>query len=119
MFLYFSVEKSYELVPEFKVKLQKNYKKITSVKFQYMFDFLLAKDVLSFTDYEEINAQATLSNKNRKLIDILMIKDEHAYNQFLDTLRLGDKCLGVVEDIESTTVTVTEQKLLARSLSGK
>lgn len=106
------------MVPEFKVKLQKNYKKITSVKFQHMFDFLLAKDVLSFTDYEEISAQATLSDQNRKLIDLLMVKDEHAYKQFLETLRLGDKCLGVVEEIESTIVTEKEQKLLARSLSG-
>lgn len=107
------------LVPEYKVRLQKNYKKIASVKFHCMFDFLLAKDVLSFTDYDDIRSEATLTEQNRKLVDILMLKDEMAYQQFVDTLRLGDKCLSIAEDIETTVVTREERKRLAEQFSGK
>ncbi|XP_063424146.1 uncharacterized protein LOC134707914 [Mytilus trossulus] len=107
------------LVPEYKVRLQKNYKKIASVKFHCMFDFLLAKDVLSFTDYDDIRSEATLTEQNRKLVDILMLKDEMAYQQFVDTLRLGDKCLSIAEDIETTVVTREERKRLAEQFSDK
>jgi hypothetical protein len=54
-----------------------------------MFDFLLTKDVINFIEYEEIRTEPILPDQNRKLIDILMLKDENAYQQFLDTLRLG------------------------------
>lgn len=111
--------KTENLLPEHKVRLQKNYKKIANVKFHHMFDFLLAKDVINFIEYEEIRTEPILPDQNRKLIDILMLKDENAYQQFLDTLRLGDKCLSVVEDIETTIVTREEQKRLADILEGK
>lgn len=119
-FLNLFVETKMEnLLPEHKVRLQKNYKKIANVKFHHMFDFLLAKDVINFIEYEEIRTEPILPDQNRKLIDILMLKDENAYQQFLDTLRLGDKCLSVVEDIETTIVTREEQKRLSDIWAGK
>ncbi|CAC5404120.1 unnamed protein product [Mytilus coruscus] len=90
-------------VPEFMVKLQKNYSNvIDNVMYETIEDHLIESDVLTIEDSQMVNACPTQQQKNRVLMDKLLRKSEKVFIEFMKALREDQAELA--DQIEKTEV---------------
>ena len=89
----------------YKVRLQKNYSNlIDSLHHEKIVDHLISRDVLTIADSQMINAFPAQIQKNRKLIDILLHRNENGFLEFLNALREDSVYTELADKIENTTV---------------
>jgi NAD-dependent DNA ligase len=92
-----------------KVRLQKNYAVIiTSIKHEKIIDHLISKGILTVDDRQVIEASPAQSDKNRKLLEILLQSAKNALDEFLVALRLDEVYTDLAEQIEKTHVELAE-----------
>ncbi|XP_063436933.1 uncharacterized protein LOC134718366 [Mytilus trossulus] len=104
-------------VPLYKVRLQKNYVKvITDIQHESIVDHLISREVVSVDDGKKIESGKTPQEKNRNLMDMLLRKNEQAFNEFLKALRKDSIYAYLAEQIEKTEVTSTDMATLHKCL---
>ena len=92
-----------------KVRLQKNYRVIiTSIKHEKIIDHLISKGILTVDDRQIIEANPAQSDKNRKLLEILLQGARNGLDEFLVALRLDEVYTDLAEQIEKTNVELAE-----------
>ena len=91
---------------ENKSKIIKNYSDIVNqLKHDTIVDVLLSETVITTDDSERINAKVTQSDKNRKLINILLKGPPNGYLIFIRELRNDSAYESLADQIENTAVT--------------
>lgn len=69
----------------------------------FLFDYLISKKTFDKTDYELIQAEKTSESKAGRFLDILAMKGESAFCQFLDVLQVVNPNLYEMMTGESAT----------------
>lgn len=92
-----------------KVRLQKNYIDIiTTLKHELITDHLISKEILTLDDIQVIEASPSQSDKNRKLLEILLQGAKNGLDEFIVALRLDAVYTDLAEQIEKTNVEPAE-----------
>ena len=71
-------------------------------------DHLISKEILTLDDMQVIEASPAQSDKNRKLLEILLQGAKNILDDFLVALRLDDVYTDLAEQIEKTNVEPAE-----------
>ena len=71
-------------------------------------DHLISKEILTLDDMQVIEASPAQSDKNRKLLEILLQGAKNGLDDFLVALRLDDVYTDLAEQIEKTNVEPAE-----------
>ena len=71
-------------------------------------DHLISKEILTLDDMQVIEASPAQSEKNRKLLEILLQSAKNGLDEFLVGLRLDDVYIDLAEQIEKTNVEPAE-----------
>ena len=71
-------------------------------------DHLISKEILTLDDMQVIEASPAQSDKNRKLLEILLQSAKNGLDEFLVGLRLDDVYIDLAEQIEKTNVEPAE-----------
>ena len=71
-------------------------------------DHLISKEILTVDDRQVIEASPAQSDKNRKLLEILLQGAQNGLDEFLVALRLDEVYTDLAEQIEKTNVEVAE-----------
>jgi len=71
-------------------------------------DHLISKEILTLDDVQVIEASPAQSDKNRKLLEILLQGAKNGLDEFLVALRLDDVYTDLAEQIEKTNVEPAE-----------
>ena len=71
-------------------------------------DHLISKEILTLDDVQVIEASPAQSDKNRKLLEILLKGAQNGLDEFLVALRLDEGYTDLAERIEKTNVEPAE-----------
>ena len=71
-------------------------------------DHLISKEILTVDDRQVIEASPAQSDKNRKLLEILLKGAQNGLDEFLVALRLDEGYTDLAERIEKTNVEPAE-----------
>ena len=71
-------------------------------------DHLISKEILTLDDMQVIEASPAQSDKNRKLLEILLQSAKNGLDEFLVALRLDGVYTDLAEQIEKTNVEPAE-----------
>jgi len=71
-------------------------------------DHLISKEILTLDDVQVIEASPAQSDKNRKLLEILLQGAKNGLDEFLVALRLDKVYTDLAEQIEKTNVEPAE-----------
>ena len=82
-------------------------------------DHLISKEILTLDDMQVIEASPAQSDKNRKLLEILLQSAKNGLDEFLIALRLDDVYTDLAEQIEKTTVGPAEIRRLQNCFQDK
>ena len=75
-------------------------------------DHLISKEILTVDDRQVIEASPAQSDKNRKLLEILLQGAQNGLDEFLVALRLDEDYTDLAERIEKTNVEPAEMTRL-------
>ena len=82
-------------------------------------DHLISKEILTLDDVQVIEASPAQSDKNRKLLEILLQGAQNGLDEFLVALRLDEGYTDLAERIEKTNVEPTEITRLQNCFQDK
>ena len=74
-------------------------------------DHLISKEILTVDDRQVIEASPAQSDKNRKLLEILLQGAQNGLDEFLVALRLDEVYTDLAEQIEKTNNSSINQKV--------
>ena len=82
-------------------------------------DHLISKEILTVDDRQVIEASPAQSDKNRKLLEILLKGAQNGLDEFLVALRLDEGYTDLAERIEKTNVEPAEITRLQNCFQDK
>ena len=82
-------------------------------------DHLISKEILTLDDVQVIEASPAQSDKNRKLLEILLQGANNELDEFLVALRLDEGYTDLAERIEKTNVEPAEITRLQNCFQDK